>query len=259
LLYDCKHITFGERETVETPIIIGLAVSSDGSISSSSECTHIGDLRIKCDDGSSFTTTCFYNPNASDTIISPQAIIDESTEFTSWSQSGRKFGQPSQLNFIGPNGTKTLTLQQYNGLYFISSASYSIVDESRQFEEEVEGIPTCQGLTANKVDIATQTNFETRKPKRQAPRHKKYTPVSRSKALESETWYLRLGGCNKEQLDKLSANAIGLPANFEWHPFHILLTLKNKQGFASSQLDEIPTRWQIVDDIFTWITVLYEL
>jgi hypothetical protein len=61
------------------PFIIGLAVSSNGSISSSSECTHIGDLSIKCDDSSSFATKCFYNPNASDTIISPQAIIDEST------------------------------------------------------------------------------------------------------------------------------------------------------------------------------------
>lgn len=65
------------------PIVIGLAVTADGSISSSSECTHVGKLTIKCDDGSSFKTNCFYNPNASDTIISPQAIIDESTCFTS--------------------------------------------------------------------------------------------------------------------------------------------------------------------------------
>ena len=33
-------------QKLKQPIIIGLAVSSDGSISSSSECTHIGELRI---------------------------------------------------------------------------------------------------------------------------------------------------------------------------------------------------------------------
>ena len=63
------------------PIIIGLAISNDGAAMSSSECTHIGDLPVRCDDGSSITTKCFYNPDASDTIISPQAIIDESDEF----------------------------------------------------------------------------------------------------------------------------------------------------------------------------------
>jgi hypothetical protein len=83
-------------------------------------------------------------------------------------------------------------------------------------------IPTCPGLTANKIDMSTQTEFTTRKLKRQPPRHKKYTPVSRSKALESETWYLHLGGCNEDQLDQLPANAIGLPANFEWHPFRFI-------------------------------------
>jgi hypothetical protein len=30
--------------------------------------------------------------DASDTIISPQAIVDGSDEFVEWNQSGRKFG-----------------------------------------------------------------------------------------------------------------------------------------------------------------------
>lgn len=148
------------------PIIIGLAVRNTGSVSSSSECTHIGNLTIKCDDGSTFTTTCFYNPNASDTIISLQAIIDESNDFTKWNQSGRKFGQPGQLNFIGPNGTKSITLQQYNGLYFISSASYSIVDES--IEVKIQQQPECEGLSANKINMYTQTNL-THCPKKMPP------------------------------------------------------------------------------------------
>jgi hypothetical protein len=68
-------------QELKQPIIIGLTVSSEGTVSSSSEYTHIGDLTIKCDDRSTFSTKCFYNPNASGTIISPQAIIDESTVY----------------------------------------------------------------------------------------------------------------------------------------------------------------------------------
>lgn len=99
------------------PIVIGLAVTNDGSVKSSSECTHIDRLTIKCDGGLTFKTSCFYNPNASDTIISPQAIIDESNKFTQWSQTGRKLGQAGQINFTGPNGTKSITFQQHDGLY----------------------------------------------------------------------------------------------------------------------------------------------
>jgi hypothetical protein len=68
-------------------------------------------------------------------------------QFTMWNQSGRKFGQPGQLNFAGPNGTKSITLQQYNRLYFISSASYSIVDESMPIEDEAINStpPSCEG------------------------------------------------------------------------------------------------------------------
>lgn len=185
------------------------------------------------------------------TVISPQAIIDESTDFTCWNQSGRKFGQPGQLNFIGPNGTKTITLQQYNGLYFISLAFYSIVDDSQMVKEDE--IPTCHGLTANIVDTATQTNFLPRKPKRQAPRHKRYTPISKSKALESETWYLRLGGCNKEQLDQLLANAIGLPTTFEWHPFRFVDFKEQARVRRQPAGRATRTKFQNADDDFIWI------
>lgn len=141
------------------PIIIGLAVCNDGLVSSSSECTHIGDLTVKCDNGDSFTTKCFYNPNASDTIISPQAIIDGSNKFTEWNQSGRKFGQPGQLNFIGPSGTKSITLKQYNGLYFISSTTYNIVDDNTDIDEG-NAIPTCNEFSANKMETTSaQTNI----------------------------------------------------------------------------------------------------
>jgi hypothetical protein len=81
---------------LDTAIIVGVAVTDDGSMRQTAECTHIGDYPIECDDGSTVYTKCFYNPNASHTIISPQAIIDASLEFHTWEQVGRRMGQPGQ-------------------------------------------------------------------------------------------------------------------------------------------------------------------
>jgi hypothetical protein len=69
---------------------------------------------------------------------------------------------------------------------------------------------------------ATNTNqtedIKTR-PKR---RPKRYSPTSKTKVLESETWYLRLGGCNETTMEELTKHAIGLPDHFEWHPFRFI-------------------------------------
>lgn len=205
------------------PIIVGLAVTGKDVVSSSNECTHVGKLTIQCDDGSTFKASCFYNPSASDTIISPQAIIGELDEFTEWNQSGRKFGQPGQLNFVGPKGTKTITLQQQGGLYFISSTTYEIVDENETYSD-YQTPPNCNHLSANKVDLTSQgaqTNVNYQ-PKRLPKRAKKFSPVSKAKALESETWYLRMGACNETQLEQLPENATGIPNSFEWHPFRFI-------------------------------------
>ena len=57
---------------LDTPIIVGTAVTNSG---------HVQNAEIQCDDGDIIYTTCFYNENASDTIISPQSIVDESPSF----------------------------------------------------------------------------------------------------------------------------------------------------------------------------------
>jgi hypothetical protein len=67
-------------ETLLEPITVGVAVMNDKN-PTYAQCTHIGVLPVLCDDGSQILTKCFYNPFASDTILSPQAIIDSSSEF----------------------------------------------------------------------------------------------------------------------------------------------------------------------------------
>jgi hypothetical protein len=196
---------------LDKPILVGVAVMDDGSLRQTAECTHIGDYPIECDDGSIVFTKCFYNPNASDTIISPQAIIDASHEYHTWEQVGRRMGQPGQLRFLGHQSTKTITLHQNNGLYFCNSKVFDVLDGNES------AMPDSERLINVQVNQC-QANKSSRKPWKTS----QYNPTSKAKILESETWYLRLGGCSEQQLTELSKHATGLPEKFEWHPFRFV-------------------------------------
>jgi hypothetical protein len=68
------------------PFDIGMAVSDTRS---TSKCTHRGDFPLSMIDGSVFYTPMFYNPQASDTIISPESICFHSNGIlSSWVQAG---------------------------------------------------------------------------------------------------------------------------------------------------------------------------
>ena len=79
--------TLRDVETLLEPITVGVAVMNDEN-PTYAQCTHIGVRPVLCNDGSQILTKCFYNPFASDTILSPQAIIDSSGEFHTWQQTG---------------------------------------------------------------------------------------------------------------------------------------------------------------------------
>jgi hypothetical protein len=115
-------------QKLDQPIVIGLAITEEGE-TSATECTHVGDLEVQCDDGSTITTLCFYNPSASDTIVSPQSIIDQSNTFDTWKQVGRRFGKPGTIEFHGKGIVKSLTLQQNNGLYYCNSQTFDIIND----------------------------------------------------------------------------------------------------------------------------------
>lgn len=196
------------------PITIGLAVTGDTTNIQGTECTHVGELPIQCDDGTSIYVRCFYNPNATDTIISPQAIVDSSEEFTEWKQTGRRMGDPGILTFIGPSVSKSITLHQNNGLYYCNPTTIPIDNE---FQSPV--MPTTKQLHLHTNKAEQQPS---KQPKRQPPPTRKFRPTSKAKILESETWYLRMGGCNETQLEALPRHSVGLPTKFEWHPFRFI-------------------------------------
>ena len=113
-------------EELTHPVSVGMALEGNGSTVEMTKCQYMGTLRIECDDGHIIRTRCFYNPYASDTIISPQAILDHSPQFTSWVQTGTRIGLPGILQFKGPNESRQITLHQQNGLYYCNSISYQI-------------------------------------------------------------------------------------------------------------------------------------
>ena len=84
-------------------------------------CTVKGLLTLPLDDGTSFLQPCYYCPNATETIISPDAILESSDILDTWTQIGRKGDAPGSIQFSGPspNDTFTLALTKRGGLYYL--------------------------------------------------------------------------------------------------------------------------------------------
>jgi hypothetical protein len=210
------------------PIQVGVAVDAKGTDMSYATCNVMGDLTITCTDGSTITTQCFYNPHATDTIISPQAILEESLEFDSWSQVGRRLGHAGELQFHGKNGTKAIELAQSNGLHCCNSITFDI-DHDFLLSHEPDAdstfangdTPTDETLPklVHKLGAAPPNELH---PSTEWKRTVRFRPTTKAKILESETWGLRLGGCIETSLSELPKHATGLPQKLEWHSFRYI-------------------------------------
>jgi len=205
-------------ELLPNPIQVGIALEKRDSAVEMTLCKHIGNLPIECDDGYIIRTPCFYNPHATDTIISPQAILDQSREFNEWIQVGRTIGESGVLMFQGKAGTRQITLHQRNGLYYCNAITYNIY-QSQQDEDEWEATASFGICKIATPEHSKPTPQRTRKGKPQAGR---FQPTTKAKILESETWSLRLGACHETQLKVLPQHALGLPKQFEFHPFRYI-------------------------------------
>ena len=108
-----------------TPFAISVALNGESTLDD--YCTKQGLLTLTRDDGRHFDVTCYYCPNATKTIISPQAIITESPIFTKWTQVGYKDpAMPGKVQFSNINDTVTMTISLTcnNGLYYCHSDRY---------------------------------------------------------------------------------------------------------------------------------------
>jgi hypothetical protein len=80
-------------------------------------------------DGSVFYTPMFYNPQASETILSPESICFHSGGILdSWTQSGSTVASHGSVSFFDSMGAEVLafTLQKRNGLYYTDVSAYAV-------------------------------------------------------------------------------------------------------------------------------------
>ncbi len=110
------------------PFMILLA-TSDGGHSHTNVCQRCGLLPLPLVDGTTYYQTCFVNPYALETFISPQAIIDSSgSSFNKWQMEGFTQGCPGILLMYSPSGLLKMSIKlcQQDGLYYSTTDTFTV-------------------------------------------------------------------------------------------------------------------------------------
>jgi hypothetical protein len=191
------------------PMPIMVAISADNS-SYNNCCNKKGFTLLSLEDGLIYWQLCFYCANVVETIISPQAVLASSNNFTSWTQTGYKDDRPGEIWLDSSDGFLTMSLQLecHGGLYYCTTDVFT-VDPDNLHPSPPPILP-----------IVSRLAHETKQPSLRRP--SKYVPTTKSKQLESELWLLRLGSPGVTQLDHLPLNATSLPTKFDHHPFRFI-------------------------------------
>ena len=172
------------------PIPLGVAATSPDT--PTTFCTKQGYLPIPLLDGTYHYQTFLFNPNATDTILSPAHVMWSSPSISSWRQSGSK--DPSTvdtLSFLDSDGTDLLVLPltTHNGLQYCSNT------------------PTQPTIMRSTLTYSAATVG---------------AASSARRILEAELWAARLGHCSEWQLLKIPQHADGTPSKFFPHPLRFV-------------------------------------
>ncbi len=111
-----------------TPFKISLA-TTNGEHSHTNICQHRGLLPLPLIDSTTYYQTCFVNPYASETFISPQAIINSSDgSFNKWQMEGFLQGRPGILSLYSPSGLLKISIQllQQDRLYYSLTNTFTV-------------------------------------------------------------------------------------------------------------------------------------
>jgi hypothetical protein len=192
------------------PISVALAGTD---VSDDDCCTKRGSIPLTCSNDSIYWQLCFYCANVVETIISPQVVLASSDVFYSWIQIGFKDERPGTIRFDSANGllTMNIALDCLDGLYYCHTDVYTV------------DLTPDTNLIPNAPTLPIVSQVATTSPLSSLRRPSHYTPVSKSKQLESELWLLCLGSPGIYQLDVLPGNVTGVPAKFDHHPFWFIV------------------------------------
>jgi len=191
---------------VSIPPLPILVATTSGSISLDDCCTKRGFIPLTLADGSVYYQPCYYCKNATETIISPEAILAASDTLVHWTQEGHKDDAPGRIRFTSDSGlySISLDLEKRDGLYYCPTDVFTVDRDPVR--------PSLPRLRR----VATPS------PSSGPRRSKRYVPVTRDSLTESEVWMLRLGSPGEDQLDMLPGNVGGIPPSFHYHPFRFV-------------------------------------
>jgi hypothetical protein len=194
---------------VETipPLPISVTTTS-GSFSMDNCCTKKGLIPLTLSDGSVYYRPCYYCKNATETIISPKAIVAASDTLVHWTQNGHRGDAPGSIRFSSDSGLYTITLhlEKRDRLYYCPTDVFTVKKDPVHHH-----IPVIRRLAAPTT------------PSSQPRCSKRYIPVTRDKFTDSEVWMSRLGSPGEQQLNLLPGNVTGIPCGFHYHPFWFIV------------------------------------
>ena len=192
------------------PRPLDVALSPTSVLPQMTMCTKFGFVSICLLNGTSHRQKFLFNEAASETILSPEDIVRNSTVLRHWVQSGRGGASGDGcLLFSGSDETTvllSLPLVKRNGLYYCSMSSNAITASHSEschvihHQHDDDDEPDSQVLQVNMVS----------------------RPVTKVEHLSSELWAARLGYCGSNQLALIPANTVGTPSKFRCHPLRFI-------------------------------------
>ena len=187
-----------------------LVATTSNTFSLDDCCTKKGLIPLTLADGSIYYQPCYYCKNATETIISPEAIVAASDTLVHWTQEGHRGDAPGSIRFTSASGlySITLRLEKRDGLYYCPTDVFTVDNNPAR--------PSISVIRHLAVPQAAP------QPDSNAQRDCRYAPVTKGNLTESELWMLRLGSPGEQQLDLLPGNVTGVPQGFHYHPFRYI-------------------------------------
>ena len=188
-------------------------------------CTHCGDFPIPMLDGSVFYTPMYYNPQASDCILSPHAICRSSRGYlTKWIQEGNLDPLQGSVAFYNKHGEAIirLELQHRNGLFYTSTSALAVnhtFNVEHQSSNRMVYLHTEEGIDSEddgEASLDSDLDFNHAKANINIEDQSQHP---RRCQLEADLWQARLGHCGEWQLKVIPHAVHGTPKQFTPHPF----------------------------------------
>ena len=222
------------------PFTINMAAKEGAS---TSRCTHRGDFSIPMSDGSVFYTTMFFNPSASDTILSPEYICLNSRGYlVRWVQEGGPHLPDGAVSFYDTYGKVVIRLKltRRHGLYYTTTSAIAVDDAyipaSREgntfacYHTELDdddaswdmpslasGDSSVASDNSDDIPLAPSVVFRdmhkpphARASPQPPPATAKSTPPLHTH-IDADLWQARLGHCSEWQLRVLPHAVTGTP------------------------------------------------